>query len=87
MPKGHLGTIQLDVDVDNQMVFWKFNEKLIAKSVLTNYLKGLPCVAFISLVHVNDSVTIERHESKISEKIAQNSAEIINPRQSILQKN
>ena len=59
-PKGQLGTIQLDVDVENQMVFWKFEGKVIAKSVLTNYLKGLPCVAFVSMVHVNDVVTIER---------------------------
>ena len=55
-PKGKLGTIELNVDFDNQMVFWKFEGTVIGKSVLTNYLKDLPLVAYVSMVHVNDTV-------------------------------
>ena len=41
------------------MVYWRFDGKVFAKSVLTNYLKGTSCVAFISMFHEGDSVLIE----------------------------
>ena len=58
-PKGKLGIIEVDVDVDNQMVYWKVDGQAVGKSVLTNFLKDQPCVAFVSCVHVNDTVVFE----------------------------
>ena len=45
--------------------------KVLGKSVLTNYLKGLPCVGYISMVNIDDTVVIEKYQSRISEKIAE----------------
>jgi len=64
--KGTLGTIELDVDADNQMIHWKFEGKVFAKSVITSYLKERPCVPYISAVHVKDTVVVERYNESTS---------------------
>ena len=71
IPKGKLGTIEVNVDVDGQMVYWMLDGKLLDKSVLTNYLTGLPCVGYVSMVNIDDTVMIERHQSVISARIAE----------------
>ena len=46
------------VDVDEQIIKWFFEGEQFAFSTLTNYLKYQVCVAYISMIHVNDVVII-----------------------------
>ena len=52
--KGQLGTIELSVDADSQMIYWRLDGKVFAKSVLTDYLKSVPCVAYLSMLNQDD---------------------------------
>ena len=50
------------------MIYWQLDGKVFAKSVLTNYLKGLPCVAFFNCFSVGDKISIkEEMKRKFSE--------------------
>ena len=58
----------MSVDVDNQMIYWQFDGKVFAKSVLTNYLKSMPCVAFFNCFSVEDNISIKQElKRKFSE--------------------
>ena len=46
------------VDVDEQTIKWFFEGAQFAFSTLTDYLKYQSCVAYISMIHVKDSVII-----------------------------
>jgi hypothetical protein len=50
-PKGTVGTIELFVDNEARMVYWRFDGKVIGKSVITNFLNEQPLVAYISCFH------------------------------------
>ena len=39
IPAGKVGTIEVDVDVDDQTIYWKLDGQILDKSTLTNYLK------------------------------------------------
>ena len=55
---GTTGIIEMIVDVDEQIIKWFFEGEQFAFSTLTNYLKYQVCVAYISMIHVNDVVII-----------------------------
>lgn len=48
----------MDIDADAQKILWKVNNTLITESVITNYLKYKYFVAYCSLVHKDDEITL-----------------------------
>ena len=61
---GELRTIEVSVDADSQMMYWRLDGQVFAKSVLTNYLKSLPCVAYVSCFSVGDSLKIKNENKR-----------------------
>ena len=45
-------------------MFWKLEGKRFAESVLTEYLKSRQCIAYVSMVHVNDIVSLNAYEKE-----------------------
>jgi len=69
--KGVVGTIELEIDCDADVVFWKFEGKRFAESVITEYLKSKDWIAYLSLVHVNDIVSINAEPIHANNSISQ----------------
>ena len=55
---GTTGLIDMVVNVENQMIKWRYEGEEFAKSTLTDYLRGQKCVAYISMVHAKDTVIL-----------------------------
>ena len=56
--KGDIGTLQVCINTESQLILWMFEGKLLGKSVLTDYLKNKPCVPYISFLNEKDTVIL-----------------------------
>lgn len=48
--------VVVEVDMDSNRIYWIINDKLHAETVLTNYLKYVKAVPYLSMYHTDDIV-------------------------------
>ena len=61
-PSGVAAIIELDFEVEKQLMTWRLNGKAIGESIITNYLFFKTFVAYVSMVHAGDIVTLNQRE-------------------------